>query len=168
MIEPESKTTRQIGHHQTNALLFRCVKFRASVRPCVFSMSVRVFLNVRPPVSTVNKRTRNQHKLEMIKNKNGETGDSLFSYGDLYNAVFDESSTDRQGSVSTFDRCHSREKRRGIENLKNSVLFGSGLVCKKDSVPDCELRKSNCDENYAQKRHGSNVFCNRPTRRCFQ
>ena len=52
--------------------------------------------------------------------------------------------------MSAFDRCHSRQKRRGIDDLKNSVLLGSVWGREKESFPKGEFRKSICDQNRAQ------------------
>ena len=73
-----------------------------------------------------------------------------FNHPDV--ADFDESGTDREGPLSAFDRCDSRQKWCGGDDLKKNILFGRVLVCKNGSVPDGELRESICDQSHAQKK----------------
>ena len=79
--------------------------------------------------------------------------------GNLMDAVFDESSEDRQGSVPAFDRCHSRQKRCRIDDLKQSVLVGFVLRRKNVIFPNGEFLMSICDQNRAPKKTQAKRIC---------
>ena len=75
-------------------------------------------------------------------------------WGSLKDAVFDETTEDRQGSVSAFDRCHSRQKRCGRDDLKKSVLSRSVLGRINESYLNGEFRTSICGRNCTPKKTG--------------